>query len=52
VFLEEHPWLLIVAVIGIVEAWGLTKAVGANGWRGSGSTARRPDGRDEPRAED
>jgi hypothetical protein len=23
---EEHPWLLIAVVIGIVEAWGLTKA--------------------------
>jgi hypothetical protein len=27
VFFEEHPWLLIAVVIGIVEAWGLTKAV-------------------------
>jgi len=26
-FFEEHPWLLIAVVIGIVEAWGLTKAV-------------------------
>jgi hypothetical protein len=26
-FFEEHPWLLVAVVIGIVEAWGLTKAV-------------------------
>ena len=26
-FFEEHPWLLVVVVVGIVEAWGLTKAV-------------------------
>jgi hypothetical protein len=26
-FFEAHPWLLIAVVIGIVEAWGLTKAV-------------------------
>jgi hypothetical protein len=27
VFFEEHPWLLIAVVIGIVEVWGLTKAL-------------------------
>jgi hypothetical protein len=27
VFFEAHPWLLIAVVIGIVEAWALTKAV-------------------------